>query len=399
MRRLEEAPALLIATVTSGDVEPGGAAQRLAQTLALRPDTRLLALEALSEDEVWQLIRRMGNIRAPAGGRRFARRLHGVSDGNPFQVIEIAKMLFAEGLLGATPVSREWVLPAQRASGGFSQVEVPRSVREAIAMRVTRLPDELRQILTSIAAAARPVGAEVLAHVHGTSRLRLAALADALIERHLVTEQDGGYRMAHPLLGQAVRSGLSAARRRELHRALSLALEASADPAGVAARAGDISWHAERGGEPERARHFALLASETALASLAFEEALKSLELAGGGARAGDGDRAAPGGPGPARGLDRDAAAPFDTASHPISADDVDLRLRGRGYSDRLARTGARSGPQQHRKQHSMAASGQSASRATSLSSMPRSTREIVRERNRSCRATEPAPASPRAET
>lgn len=328
VRRLEGAPVLLIATVTSGDVEPGGAAQRLAQSLALRPDARLLALGALSEDDVWQLIRRMGNIRAPAGGRRFARRLHGVSDGNPFQVIEIAKMLFAEGLLGATPVSREWVLPAQRASGGFSQIEVPRSVREAIAMRVTRLPDELRQILTSIAAAARPVGAEVLAHVHGTSRLRLAALADALIERHLVTEQDGGYRMAHPLLGQAVRSGLSAARRRELHRALSLALEASADPAGAAARAGDISWHAERGGEPERARHFALLASETALASLAFEEALKSLELA---------RRVAPE---QAQEIDGRLAelalragwtaappAPFDTASHPISADDVDLRL------------------------------------------------------------------------
>jgi DNA-binding SARP family transcriptional activator len=330
VRRLEEAPVVLIATLTSGDVEPGGAAQRLAQTLALRPGTRLLALEALTEDEVWQLIRDMGNIRAPAGGRRFARRLHGVSDGNPFQVIEIAKMLFAEGLLGATPVSREWVLPAQRASGGFSQVEVPRSVREAIAMRVTRLPDELRQILTSIAAAARPVTADVLAHVHGTSRLRLAALADALIERHLVTEQDGGYRMAHPLLGQAVRSGLSAARHRELHRALSLALEASAAPGAIALRAGDIAWHAERSGETGRARQFALLASEMALASLAFEEALASLELA---------RRVAP-----EQAAEIDArlaelalragwtaapSAPFDTASHPISVEDVDLRLEG----------------------------------------------------------------------
>ena len=98
----------------------------------------------------------------------------------------------------------------------------------------------------------------------------------------------------------------------------------------MAARAGDISWHAERGGEPERARHFALLASETALASLAFEEALKSLELA---------RRVAPE---QAQEIDARLAdlalragwtatppAPFDTASHPISADDVDLRLEG----------------------------------------------------------------------
>jgi predicted ATPase len=174
------------------------------------------------------------------------------------------------------------------------------------------------------------VEADVLAHVHGTSRLRLAALGEALIERHLVTEQDGGYRMAHPLLGQAVRSGLSAARRRELHRALSLALEASAAPTAVAARAGDIAWHAERSGETERARHFALLASEMALASLAFEEALASLELA---------RRVAPA---QAEEIDERlaelaqragwAAAPsvaFDPASHPICVDDVDLRLEG----------------------------------------------------------------------
>ena len=330
VRRLDELPVLLIATLTSGEIEPGSAPERLAQSLAVRPGSRRLALAPLSEDEVWQLIRQMGNIRAPAGGRRFARRLHAVSDGNPFQVIEIAKMLFAEGLLGATPVSREWVLPAQRASGGFAQVEVPRTVRDAIAMRVTRLPDELRQILTSIAVAARPVEADILAHVHGTSRLRLAALGEALIDRHLVTEQDGGYRMAHPLLGQAVRSGLSAARRRELHRALSLALEASAVPSAVAARAGDIAWHAERSGEADRARHFALLASEAALASLAFEEALASLELA---------RRVAPA---QAREIDERLAelarragwaaapsAPFDTASHPICADDMDLRLEG----------------------------------------------------------------------
>ena len=330
VRRLDGAPVLLIATLTSGEVEAGSAPERLAQTLAARPGTRRVALAPLSEDEVWQLIRQMGNIRAPAGGRRFARRLHAVSDGNPFQVIEIAKMLFAEGLLGATPVSREWVLPAQRASGGFAQVEVPRTVRDAIAMRVSRLPDELRQILTSIAVAARPVEADVLAHVHGTSRLRLAALGEALIDRHLITEQDGGYRMAHPLLGQAVRSGLSSARRRELHRALSLALEASAAPVAVGQRAGDIAWHAERSGETERARHFAMLASETALANLAFEEALASLELA---------RRVAPA---QARDIDERLAeltlragwaaapaAPFDTASHPIRADDVDLRLEG----------------------------------------------------------------------
>jgi predicted ATPase len=279
IRRLDEAPVLLLATITAGELEAESAPRRLAESLFVHPRARRLALAPLTEDEVWQLIRRMGNIRAPAGGRRFARRLHHVSDGNPFQVIEVAKMLFTEGLLGATPVSREWVLPATRASGGFARVDIPRSVRDAIGMRISRLPDELRQLLASIAVAARPVGAEVLAHVHGSSRLRVAALAESLIERHLVEDQHG-YRMAHPLLGQAVRAGLSAARLRELHRALSLALEASASPGRLEPRASDIAWHAERGGEPTRAYRFALLGSEAAAAELAFEEASSCLALA-----------------------------------------------------------------------------------------------------------------------
>jgi DNA-binding SARP family transcriptional activator len=280
VRRLDDAPVLLLATVTSGELESDTPPQRLAQSLSAHPRARRLVLAPLTEDEVWQLIRRMGNIRAPAGGRRFARRLHDVSDGNPFQVIEITKMLFTEGLLGATPVSREWVLPATRASGGFARVDIPRSVRDAIGMRISRLPDELRQLLASIAVAARPVGADVLAHVHGSSRLRVAALAEALMERHLVDDQHGRYRMAHPLLGQAVRSSLSAARLRELHRALSLALEAAASPGRLEARASDIAWHAERGGEPARAYRFALMASDAATAELAFEEASSCLELA-----------------------------------------------------------------------------------------------------------------------
>lgn len=326
VRRLAEAPVLFIATVTTGEAEAGSAPHRLTRML-LRRGARRLPLQPLSEEEVWQLVRRMGNIRAPAGGRRFARRLFGVSDGNPFQVIEVAKMLFAEGVLGATPVSREWVLPANRASGEHSRLEVPRSVRDAIGLRVSRLPDELRQILASIAVAARPVGADVLAHVHGISRLRLAAMADALMERQLVVEERESYRMAHPSLGQAVRAGLSSARRREVHRALSLAFEASAETEAVAERAGEIARHAERAGEAARARRFALLASDAALAQLAFDEALASLELARRAApdRAGEID-ARVAALAERAGWTSPPSTPFDTASRPLTPEDLDLR-------------------------------------------------------------------------
>ncbi|HEU4830233.1 MAG TPA: hypothetical protein VFT04_13645, partial [Gemmatimonadales bacterium] len=268
------------ATVTAGEMSRDLPARQLVGDLSSRMRCHSVDVTPLTEDEVWRLVRQMGNIRTPTGARRFARRLYEVSDGNPFQVIEITKMLFAEGLLAVTPVSREWVIPAEADAQSFGRVEIPRSVRDALSARIARLPYELRDLLASIAAAGRPVRTEVLSRVHGFSRLRVAALADALVERHLVDEAEGSYGMAHPLIGEFVRSDLTTARRGELHRALSLALEETSRPERLKELAGEIAWHAERGGDDERAFRFALMAAENARERLGFEEALAWLNLA-----------------------------------------------------------------------------------------------------------------------
>ena len=280
LRRLERVPVVFLATVTAGEMSRDLPARQLALDLCAQAKCHSIEVTPLSEDEVWRLIRQLGNIRTPTGARRFAKRLHEVSDGNPFQVIEITKMLFAEGLLAVTPVSREWVIPAEADALSFGRLEIPRSVRDALSARVARLPYELRDLLASIATAGRPVRTEVLSRVHGFSRLRVAALSDALVERHLVQEDDGFYRTAHPLIGEFVRSDLTSARRAELHHALSLALEETTRPERLKEQAGEMAWHAERGGDEERAFHFALMASENARERLGFEEALEWLQLA-----------------------------------------------------------------------------------------------------------------------
>ena len=62
-------------------------ARQLVADLASRPRCHPVAVTPLSEDEVWRLVRQLGNIRTPTGARRFARLLYEVSDGFPFQVI------------------------------------------------------------------------------------------------------------------------------------------------------------------------------------------------------------------------------------------------------------------------------------------------------------------------
>ena len=52
---------------------------------------------------------------------------------------------------------------------------VSQTVHDVIAERIERLPDELREILMTIAVAGLGCRSEVLSHVHGISRLHAAA--------------------------------------------------------------------------------------------------------------------------------------------------------------------------------------------------------------------------------
>jgi hypothetical protein len=205
-------------------------------------------------------------------------------------------------------------------------------VQDVIAERVDRLPVELREVLITIAVSASGCPPEVLSHVHGVSRLRAAALGDALVDRHLLAEEGGAYRCMHPVIAHLVRDGLTGSRHQEVHRSLALALERVVRPEQLGTAAGEIARHAERGGEADMAFRYAILASEAAVARYAYTEALAWLDLAAGCAR----------GPDQTAVVDRSTAELLERAgwseAPPRSAppvtreivnEDLDLRVRG----------------------------------------------------------------------
>lgn len=283
IRRLDGTPVFWCLTFSPGAVERDTAAARLVRALRSFPHALALALRPLSEDEVWQLLRGLGRVSAPTGARRFAARIHEVTSGFPFYVVELLKTLFAQGWLTVDADTGEWMLRTQGVDETPVLTLAP-SVHEAIAERIECLPDELSAVLISIAVSARGCRADVLSHVHGISRLRAAAAGDALVERHLAVEEDGLYRCAHPVIARVVNGSLGASRRREVHRGLALALEAATRPGGEATDAGEIARHAEQGGERAMAYRYATLAAAACEARFAYEEALTWLDLAAGAA-------------------------------------------------------------------------------------------------------------------
>ena len=277
-RRLEDAPVLWCATLTLGELRREAPATRLCRALRVKARAAVITLAPLDEHEVWRMIREMGHVSAPTGGRRLATRLHGVTGGNPFYVIELLKTLFAQGWLTTDAASGEWLVGPTPT--GTADIAMSLTVHDAIAERIESLPPDLHDVLLTIAVAGAGCWASVLSHVHGISRLRAAALADELAERRLVKEEEGVYRCAHPVIARVVRDGLTTSRRRELHRAIAVTLDRLAAEGGQAAPPSEIARHAEAGGERSLAYRQSRRASDAARQRYAYEEALAWLDLA-----------------------------------------------------------------------------------------------------------------------
>jgi DNA-binding SARP family transcriptional activator len=279
-RRTEGAPVFWLGTVSLGDLERAAPAARLCRALRAQPHASSVPLSPLSEEDLWRMIREMGHVSTPTGARRFANRIFGVTAGNPFYVIELLKTMFAQGLLAVDEESGEWTTSSGALTEEERELPVSQTVHDVIAERIERLPEQLCEVLVTVAVAGAGCRTAVLSHVHGISRLHAAGVADALVDRRLAVEEGGVYRCAHPVIAHVVRDGLTSSRRREVHRTLALALERATPPQDVREAAREIARHADRGEEPALAYRFALVAAEGAMERYAFAEAVSWLDLA-----------------------------------------------------------------------------------------------------------------------
>ena len=250
------------------------------ETLRGSPACEVIALQPLSEDEVQQLVCGLGRVSASTDAERLASRIHEVTAGYPFYIVELLKTLFAQGWLSVDPESGEWIVRPSD-SGDEPALALP-SVHEAIAERIECLSDELKGVLITIAVSTRGCRTDVLSHVHGVSRLRAAAIGDALVERHLVIEDNGAYRCAHPVIGRVMVDELGTSRKREVHRGLALAMELVGSDRVEYVDPGEIARHAEQAGERATAYRFAMQAVEACERRLAFDDALGWLDFASG---------------------------------------------------------------------------------------------------------------------
>jgi DNA-binding SARP family transcriptional activator len=182
----------------------------------------------------------------------------GRTEGNPFFIREIARLLDSEGALAAT-------------------TEVPAGVRDVLQRRIARLPATAQTILRQAAVIGRETDIDTLAEVSGAQEpVVLDAIEAGLLTGLLAEPGTGRIRFTHALVRDTLYEGLSRLRRSRLHARAAQAIERHS-PAEVAALA---HHHVAAGTDPGKAAHYSRLAAEQAEQRFAFHEAARMWEQA-----------------------------------------------------------------------------------------------------------------------
>jgi tetratricopeptide (TPR) repeat protein len=160
------------------------------------------------------------------------------------------------------------------------------SITETLARRLRRMGDDVRRCLQVAAVVGDEFDLDVVSQVadcpSAAAALDLAVDGAVLLE---VPDRPARFRFAHALMQRYLYGELGSARRTELHRLVALAMEA-----GLAAgrwRSAELARHWAAAGDADtgKALHYAVLAGDEALGTLAPDEARRwyqiSLELLG----------------------------------------------------------------------------------------------------------------------
>jgi len=230
-------------------------------TVARRPGSRRLRLRGLDPAATGALL---ASVAAAPVEPDVAARIHDRAEGNPFYVIELARL----------------------AEGGAGE-EVPASVRDAIRLRLRGVPDPTVELLTIGAVIGRDVELALLARTAGISLGEaLDRLDPALAQRLLVTGDDPGIvRFSHALVREVLVDDLTPLRRAPLHLAVADAMAevSGGDDAVPRDRAEVLAehlWRASPLGDPVRAAAALERAAETAISRVAYTQAEETLRRA-----------------------------------------------------------------------------------------------------------------------
>ena len=264
--RLAGTPIMVAVAYRPADVTTDDALALTLAELARVPGFIRLPLQGLNPSEVDRLAAQTTGV-SPSPAVSAA--IYDQTEGNPFFVVELARLLAAEGAL-----SQEKAEPPG----------VPPGVRHVIRRLLARLPRVTNDLLSAAAVMGRHFELAVVARAAQIDEESALEAVDAAAAAGIVSEEPrslDGYRFSHALVQQAIYTEQPRRSRAQLHARVGEALAGRSGDGD--SRAVELAHHwfqAAPAVGPERGVAAALRAAETAQARLAFEQAEEQLRRA-----------------------------------------------------------------------------------------------------------------------
>jgi len=269
-RELKDASILVIGTYRDMEL---GRQHPLSQTLGELSRQGLSArivLRGLTEQDVERFIEMTTGIRPP---EKLVTTVYQQTEGNPFFLSEIVRLLVVEGQLEH---------PDVRAS---SSTRIPEGVREVIGRRLNQLSDECNRILTTASVIGREFSLDALEPLGDITGDQLLEFLDEAMAARVVTELPQGvgqYSFVHALIRETLYDEISTARRVRFHRRIGEALE-KLYVNSLDSHLPELAYHffqASPAGNTDKAIDYAIKAAQRAVSLLAYEEAAGHYERA-----------------------------------------------------------------------------------------------------------------------
>jgi DNA-binding CsgD family transcriptional regulator len=266
-RRLSGLPLLIVVTYRVDEPRQNQPFARHLPALVRETDGVRLDLRPLDTLELRKLVTDRCEL-APEATDRLVAYLNRRSEGNPFYVAELFRMLEEQDLLRQT--GQGWSL------GELDGAPVPRLLRQVIDDRVARLGVAVRHPLAVAAVIGQDVPLDLWATIAALTEDEVLTIVEGAIEAHLFEAgtDDSRVRFVHALTREALYEGIAPPRRRRWHRRVAETL-IDDRPTEIDAIAG----HFQLAGDP-RAAAWLVRAGERAQRAYAWTTAVERLEAA-----------------------------------------------------------------------------------------------------------------------
>src|SRR6476659_2684175 len=227
-------------------------------------------LEGLSTQDVGRYIEMTSGIRPP---ENLVQRIWSKTEGNPFFVSEMIRLLITEGVLEKPEALADL------------QINIPPRVRDVVRRRLEQLSDHCNKTLTMAAVYGREFSLEVIEALNDapsdTDAERVLNDLEEATDARIIAEAPGSdpaYLFTHDLVREAVYDQVKTVRRKRMHAHIAGVLERLYQGHEIEHHLAELARHfvaAGGAGDPDKAIDYSVRAGRRSLEQLAYEVAAR----------------------------------------------------------------------------------------------------------------------------